>query len=114
VVAGVIGRRRCDARDISTPVPRYRIGVASGLLARGRLVSAWRDRGLTTGLVTESEWISRVSRIAICLPFVPASFALVFECYRSSVRFIEHVIELLPNDRTAHRQISAMPSGDRR
>jgi hypothetical protein len=90
-----MGRRRCDARDISTPVPRYRSGAPPGRFNRGRRrVSPGRNLGLTTGLSADSAWNSRVSRIIICLPFASPFFALVFECTRSLVRFIEHVIEL--------------------
>jgi hypothetical protein len=109
VVAGVIGRLRWIARDITTPVPRERIGATAGRFDRGRRrVSAGRNPGLTTGAC----WIARVSRIVICLPSNPGFFALVFECTRSGVRLIEHVIELLPNNMAAHRQISAAEAGN--
>ena len=50
---------------------------------------------------------SRVSRTVICLAFRFARSLLCSNFSRSGVRLIEHVIELLPNDRTGHRQISA-------
>ena len=48
---------------------------------------------------------SRVSRIVICLAFRSSGSLLCSNSSRSGVRLIEHVIELLQNDRTGHRQI---------
>ncbi|HEX9834039.1 MAG TPA: hypothetical protein VGA66_13350, partial [Mycobacterium sp.] len=81
-----------------------RNGAPPGRRERGRRrAPSGRIPGLTTGVA----WFSRVSRIVIFLPSSMRSFALVFEYTRSLVRFIEHVIELLPNDIAAHRQIPA-------
>src|ERR1700736_2822884 len=105
VVAGVMGRRRCDARDISTPLP-------AGSVRPGPPPGAGRSEPGPDHWLVHRHYLdfSGVEDRHLSA-FHSVVFALVFECTRSSVRFIEHVIELLPNDRAAHRQVSAARSG---
>jgi hypothetical protein len=112
VAAGVIGRRRCGARDTKTPVPRYRGGAPPGRRCR-----ALRDTGRSSSLagirtgrqrVGMGEGAVWMSVIAVVLPSCRVDHA--FEAYSIVRSNIEHVIESLPSgtyDKAVHRQVPA-------